>query len=303
MNDKYQRGDRVKHEARTDWGLGEVLADQAGDKVQVIFEDAGLKMFSVDVAPLVKVVGEEAQSDHLSLLAKQERKKIGKSKNSTTPPDPFTTFPMAIEHFLRHFPGGFQDPRYVSSEREYKLVPRRLMVELLGREEMQALITSAGYEEICDRARRVINKTNLLSLYEKLWLAKGTASPGRQQLFATSLDNYLYGEEPAEDRFNAFAKMLYDIEAAKWPVATYFSFLAFPENQIFLKPQVTKHAANVLHQDIHYTPRVTWLTYSHVLKLAEEIKSRLLQDGREVLVPRDMIDIQSFIWVIGAYDD
>ncbi len=96
MGELYKRGDRVKHAVKTDWGLGEVLEDQVGDKVRIIFEDVGVKSFAL--------------------------------------------------------------------------------------------------------------------------------------------------------------QMPYDIGAAKWTVATYFLFLAFPDSRIFVKPEVTKHAARVLGIDIAYEP-------------------------------------------------
>jgi hypothetical protein len=142
--------------------------------------------------------------------------------------------------------------------------------------------------------------TNLISLYEILWLQNGVDSPGRQQLVSTALDNLLWSEAPMAKRFELFAQMLYDIGAAKWPVATYFLFLAFPGTQIFLKPEETKLAAKICRVDIQYVPEVNWTTYAEVLRLAEEIRARLIQRGQENLIPEDMIDVQSFIWVTGA---
>ena len=37
--------------------------------------------------------------------------------------------------------------------------------------------------------------------------------------------------------------MLYDIGVAKWPIATYFWFITYPDTHVFVKPEVTKHAA------------------------------------------------------------
>lgn len=88
------------------------------------------------------------------------------------------------------------------------------------------------------------------------------------------------------------------IGAAKWPIATYFLYIRFPESQIFIKPVVTQNAANILNLEINYKPELNWLTYSQVLVLAERIRMELLKDGRSILVPRDMIDVQSFIWII-----
>jgi len=303
MSAFYKRGDRVKHKTKTDWGLGEVLADQEGDKIQIVFEDAGLKMFRVDVAPLLKVEGEESQSPHLGILVKQERKRMGRPKNAAASPHELVLkFSEAVVHFLKHFPGGFQDLAYQNSERAYKTAARDLMADLLGRDAIRDLNSAGEYAKVCQHASRVMSKTSLISPYEKLWLRNGTDSPGRQQIFATSLENVLYGEGPASERFEAFFRTLYELGAAKWPIATHFQFLAFPETHIFLKPQVTKHVAKVVGMDIRYTTEVIWATYACVLNLAAKIRAELVKDGREILVPKDMIDVQSFIWVVGAYE-
>jgi hypothetical protein len=299
MNDLLKRGDRVKHESRTDWGLGEVLEDQSDDRVRVIFEDVGVKTFKLGIASFKKVAGEEAHSDYLSALVKRVSKpvrKVGKKESSSI------TLSRAIEIFLCHFPCGFQDPKYLSErvgERKYKLDAHHLTLQLLSQDQLRGLVHGGNYAEIFDRAKRIINKTNLIHHYEKIWLSTALNSEGRRQLFGNELWQLLYSEETLQCRFERYTKMLYDIGAAKWTLATYFLFLALPETQMFVKPEVTKHAAQVLAFDIDYRPKVNWPTYSRILQLAETLKQKLSEEHREELMPRDMIDVQSFIWVIG----
>jgi hypothetical protein len=303
VTELYKRGDRVKHKTRTDWGLGEVLDEQVGDKIQVIFEDAdpNLKTFAVSVAPFIKVTWEECRSEYLSGLVKRHLRQ-GHSK-AGAPIGAVPSFDLAVQKFLRFFPAGFHDAKYQADERDYKFKAHGLMLGLLGRDQMLALMGSRRYEEIWRRARKLVDQktTNLINLYEILWLRSGVNSPSRQQLFSTALDNLLWSEDAMAKCFESFAQMLYAIGAAKWLVATYFLFLAFPDNQIFPKPEVTKLAAKICRADIQYVLEVNWTTYAKVLLLTEEIKARLIQRRQENLIPRDMIDVQSFIWVIGAY--
>jgi hypothetical protein len=299
MSELYKRGDRVKHAVKTEWGLGEVLDDQVGDKVRIIFEDVGVKPFALQYTPLVRVAGDEAQSSYLDALVKYHGKKAGKTSGAAAQ---FISFSQALRSFLGIFPCGFNDPNYLSgrsSERDYKQTAHEYVRDQLSRDQMMTLIGSGRYSEICDRAKKAINQTNLIHHYEKIWLGKGISSEGRQALFARELANLLYGDKPIRERFESFVKMLYDIGAAKWTIATYFLFLAFPDSQIFVKPEVTKHAARVLGIDIVYEPEVNWPTYDHVLHLAAILKEKLAAEGRDDLVPKDMIDVQSFIWVIG----
>ena len=299
MGELYKRGDRVKHTVKTDWGLGEVLEDQVGDKVRIIFEDVGVKSFDLRYTPLSRVIGDEAQSSYLDVLVKYHGKKAKKTSGTAAP---CISFSQAVRSFLGIFPCGFNDPNYLSgrsSERNYKQTAHEYVRDQLSRDQMMALIGSGRYSEICERAKKAINQTNLIHHYEKIWLGKGISSEARQALFARELANLLYGDRPLRQRFESFVKMLYDIGAAKWTVATYFLFLAFPDSQMFVKPEVTKHAARVLGIDIAYEPEVKWPTYDRVLRFATILKDKLAAEGRVELVPKDMIDVQSFIWVIG----
>jgi hypothetical protein len=80
-----------------------------------------------------------------------------------------------------------------------------------------------------------------------------------------------------------------------WPVVTVFGFIAQPEIHIFLKPMVTKRAAEDYGFEFIYRSRPDWETYESLLGFARKI-SRDLRD----LHPKDMIDIQGFIWVQGS---
>ncbi len=263
----------------------------------VFFEDVGLKPFDLAVAKFVIVEGEEAESDYLTALV--ERCKTMPSRGLAAKAG-HTTFQKAIENFRSYFPRGFQDSAYLSgpqSEREYKFLAHELLQETLSRAAFVELLEKENFKEICDRAKALVNKTNLIYRYEKIWLNNGLASDDAKKAFATSLNTLLYGDVSLQRRFEQYVEMLYGINAAKWPIATYFLFLSCPDSQFFLKSEVTKNAAEVLGFEINYKPEVNWLTYSQVLRLAEAVKVKLIKEGQEDLVPQDMIDVQSFIWV------
>ena len=80
-----------------------------------------------------------------------------------------------------------------------------------------------------------------------------------------------------------------------WPVATVFGFIANPNEFIFLKPRVTQVAAEFYDYDFKYTSKVVWETYKSILDFAETVRKDMRQ-----LRPKDMIDLQSFIWVMGS---
>jgi hypothetical protein len=64
---------------------------------------------------------------------------------------------------------------------------------------------------------------------------------------------------------------------------------------IFLKPRVTQTAANRYGYEFAYSSKPLWETYQCLLNFAEELKIDLAD-----LEPKDMIDLQSFMWVLGS---
>jgi hypothetical protein len=82
-----------------------------------------------------------------------------------------------------------------------------------------------------------------------------------------------------------------------WPLVSVFGFIAQPEQHFFLKPNVTKIAAREYDYDFQYKSRPNWRTYLDLLGFAETVRRDLRAAG---LKPRDMIDLQSFLWVQGS---
>ena len=80
-----------------------------------------------------------------------------------------------------------------------------------------------------------------------------------------------------------------------WPVVTVFPFLAQPDRHIFLKPNVSRVAAAQYGFDLGYLSRPNWRTYASLLELADLVRADLRD-----LRPRDLIDVQSFLWVQGS---
>ena len=60
-------------------------------------------------------------------------------------------------------------------------------------------------------------------------------------------------------------------------------------------PTVTRRAADAYGYEFSYQSRPNWETYSSLLAFAETVRNDLHD-----LRPRDMIDIQSFLWVQGS---
>jgi len=285
---QFSKGDRVSHPQKVkEWGVGQVLEDCSGDKVWVYFEVGGEKTLSLDHAKLTKV----PKVDNLILdnLA-SELQDSGKNNGRKT----YEGLGYHVSNFIKYFPDGFDGEKYLEEERNYKMEAHQLMAELLDSDTFDSLLDDQEYQEICDRARKVINKTNLIFPNEKMALVDGLKSPSNQKQFSERLNELLYGKGNLEARFIDFAKCLQEMDADKWTTQTYFLFITDPKKFMFMKPEVTKQAAKACGFELNYKPELNWLTYNQLLKLSNYLMEKLSD-----LKPRDMIDIQSFIWRSG----
>jgi hypothetical protein len=202
--------------------------------------------------------------------------------------------------FLRYFPNGFLDPTYLEWERGYKQKAHETWQRELGRVEMDRLLLRGEWRELASRAVRIESRTNLLFSFEKMALRDAVRSPTGARQFAEGLRDYLYDRGGREARFARWGRVLASLPRKKtrvhtWPLHTVFGFMARPDREIFLKPNVTRLAARAYDFDFRYASRPQWDTYASLLDFADTVRHDQLD-----LEPRDMIDLQGFIWVLGS---
>lgn len=207
--------------------------------------------------------------------------------------------------FLRFFPNGFQDEKYIVWERGYKWQAHERWNELLNRKEYQSLLKKGEFSEIAARAVKIESPTNLLFSFEKMALRDAVRTPEGAKIFAEGLDDFLHGKSKIEKGFECWCATVARLPKKQsrvltHPFVTVFGFIAQPETHIFLKPNVTRRAAREYGFDFQYKSKPSWETYASLLEFADVIRHDLKD-----LKLRDMIDVQSFIWVQGSseYDE
>jgi hypothetical protein len=203
------------------------------------------------------------------------------------------------KHFLHYFPAGFRDQTYIDWERDYKWAAHREWEAQLNRREYQRLLAAGAYQDIAQRAVRIETRTNLLFSFEKMALRDAVRGRGAR-MFAEGLYQYIYGRSALRARFEAFTEVLAGLPRRQtrvltWPLHTVFGMIGNPDEHIFLKPRVTQAAAQRYAFDFQYQSRPNWDTYQSLLDFAAQVR----KDNRD-LKPRDLIDLQGFIWVLGS---
>ncbi|MFL6569791.1 MAG: hypothetical protein ACJ8HQ_11500 [Chthoniobacterales bacterium] len=208
----------------------------------------------------------------------------------------------ARKKFLRYFPKGFRDETYIEWERSYKWETHERWEEALNRDEFRRLLARQDYAEVAARAVRTEQRSrhSMMFSFEKMALRDALKSAVGAKAFAEGLYQLLHGSGSDEARFTRWVETVSALPRRQtrvltWPLVTVWGFIAQPEKHFFLKPNVTKIAARAYGFDFQYQSKPNWETYSRLLEFAEIVR-RDLRDLR----PRDMIDVQSFLWVQGS---
>jgi hypothetical protein len=204
------------------------------------------------------------------------------------------------QKFLHYFPRGFRDPTYLDWERSYKWRAHESWASELSQSEMRKMIDAGEYERLAGMAMRIESRTNLLFSFEKMALRDAVKTRAGAQHFSTGMYDFLHGRAATRTRFERWCEVIGDLPRRQtrvltWPLVTVFGFIAQPELHVFLKPTVTRIAAEAYGHEFRYMSRPNWDTYLSLLEFASDV----LRTTRS-LKPRDMIDAQGFIWVAGS---
>jgi hypothetical protein len=206
----------------------------------------------------------------------------------------------ARRKFLAHFPGGFRDETYLDWERGYKWDAHEKWEAALGKTIFESLIRARKFEEIAATAIRIESRTNLLFSFEKMALRDAVRSRAGAKAFSLALFDLLHGSDTMEARFSNWIDAVGRLPRRKtrvltWPLVTVFGFIAQPKAHFFLKPTVTREAARRYGIELQYASRPSWPLYKSLLDFVARVRSDIGD-----LRPRDMIDMQSFLWVQGS---
>lgn len=267
-----------------EWGPG-VVVKEVGNKTEVLFEKAGRKKLSNTVA-ILEEIDESEISPESPLRDKLRWREVETQKEFTA------SFDAMIDEFTKLYPEGFTDPQYIEIEREYKDSAVKQAKNLLSLEYLGDLLKNAKYEEIYKNSKALVGKTNLVFRFEQIKFSSLPESSYED--FSKILLDLLHSANDYPAKLESFGDFLSNYGAGKWTIASYFGFIHDPKHNAFVKPMAVQHAAKALHLDIQYDSHPNAITYRNLLRLYKKVEEGLLETG---LHPRDMIDIQGFLWI------
>ena len=195
----------------------------------------------------------------------------------------------ARARFLHWFKDGFESHRFLTEERDYKIAAK---TKLDAAAPVEEAAIGNGYAEAILSAFRA---TNLLYPIEKAKL-QAVLRGSDADAFVRAAARFTLGE--IKTGLAQMHAALKPQDNAKWTAVTYLPFLWRPDQHMFLKPEVTKDfAARVGHRFAkEYEATLKPSVYESLLDLASKTEVEL-----SALKPRDRVDVQSFIWVVGDY--
>lgn len=264
---------------KEEWGIGKVIDGVGNNVYEVFFTKGGFRKFDKKNNPLVESTEQFSDEifEHLN-------------RNSV---ESFTTVSDLQTYFLTNYENGFEGQTYKDRERDYKDKAHNLIVELLEFDVFKDLIECNNYDEIVKRTLKVVNSTNLIFPNEKMALKDGLNTDELKEKFSQILFDVLFNRDDEQSNFEKFIYFLESINADKWTIASYFQFFMYPNEYIFIKPSITQKIAEISAYDIEYTPQLNWNTFSKVQQFLKYFRKNI-----ESLHPKDMIDVQSFIWCV-----
>lgn len=221
-------------------------------------------------------------------------------KRAVKPSIQLRSIARARRKFLRAFPAGFRDETYLDWERDYKWRAHLRWREELSETSFHRLIANRKFNEAASLASSIESRTNLLFSFEKMALRDAIRPPAGAQAFACALFDFLHGGDSPEIRFASWIAALDALPRRQtrvltWPLATVFGFIAQPKEHFFFKPTVTREALRRCDVEFDYSSRPSWPVYKALLDAVRSVRS-----GIASMRPRDMIDMQSFLWVQGS---
>lgn len=295
-----------RHKKRPEWGLA-MIAWEHDTKRGYQFEDGELRIFGEDFYPLLEEVDRPADraaatiSTLERLMGVSQERKDGPSDDALIPQRP--TFEDQLAIFRAEFEAGFDDEKWLEdvrgtgAKRRLKRHRDAALEEaqsILGAKELKALHKAENYEEITERALKVLDGTDLVTGAEVKLLKK--MQPPRRRSFGKAVFELLHGDGAFDLRFERFVAELNTALPKKkqpsWQLATTLPALMYPETHICVRPTSFRDQARWMAPRLVFTRAPNAPTYARLLDMANAVKTELAASGDPA---KDMSDVHDFI--------
>lgn len=193
--------------------------------------------------------------------------------------------------FLKHFPSGFSDESYLGpkGERGVKLAAKAALEDVLTPEAAlsatleQCLAIKPAFRGDLFHRVELAKVGDMLATPEAPGFLRGAALVTRGEVAAG---------------LNLISESVGQHMQPSWTLATYLPSLWDPSRNIALKIQATQTVAGWMGHRfcVDYVAQLDPAVHASLHDFAQKVETAIAD-----LKPRDMIDVQSFIWVVARY--
>jgi hypothetical protein len=215
------------------------------------------------------------------------------------------TYSQALERFRKAFAGGFQDEQYALRERDWKWSRHEMWRDSVSPDGFRTLATASPEQATALIEQMIETESPMLHPRDEIVPLRDVIhQPEHAATYFTTLADLLEAPSLTPDVFDNHLQALASLPAvgsgnlATWTIVTIIPYLVQPSRHMFLKPGRIDEATRRLGKNIHCSPTPTWDTYQRVLAFGNDLLEFLKPHGAQ-----DMIDVQSFIWVITSPDE
>lgn len=298
-------------------GAGKVVSEDAS-QVRIYFRDVDdsnpekrVKVFDARGLPKLTVV-ESFEDPVLDNLPPWIDGKFQRYKTDLT-------IGASKREFLRRFPDGIDDAAFQRAEIDYKRSAHERYTTLFGPyardwvadRNHEAIATALDQVYGDPKVSKIGADTRLNLLYQRVEepayfdaLRNGGESTVRYA--EAALDFIEDGGTTEFERYVSALERLPTREGGAridlWTTLTWLPFIAAPDRHCLIKPTIIQSFASALPFECHYRSKLNHLTYRSTQEMTECLRETLRSsevnlNGREL----DMIDVQSFMWVVARY--
>jgi hypothetical protein len=294
----FEPGQILTHSAAPDLGRMRINA-VTNNHIYVSQENAAggeEKTFQIDNAGLVLAKDQTSTGfparRALEVLGVKKRKPSAKGVTKKVPNA--WPFDEAYKRFEAKYPGGFGDAAFLKDEREVKTAARARWQEQFGPNGLSQLQASKNPEEAAKAFVKVNTGLNLLHPIEFAKFKSALASSPNSLALAQELVAAADEGSLSEARFNSLLKA-YEacgIKTGLWTLLTHWLYLGSAKGFPFMKPTITKAAAEGLALSLNYETKPSYAGYQKVVELYDKLWTLLEPKGA-----KDWQDLQSFVWI------
>ncbi len=292
----------VQHIRRPQWGMATLVEEGDGRKVYH-FTDGKVRTFREEYCGLLEAVelSEERRSEVMTTLSRSVRP-ASRRHTSGQGPAPLMPFSDQLKIFQMLYPGGFQDPKYLSEVRgrdssrnrkRFRDPVVKLAAQNLGQEVLEKLLEEDRHTEIITRLVNTFARTDMVQLTRDVKPLR-TVPLEHHPAVAQALVDLLYGDKAINERLLTWRNTLMSAGlSASWPSLTAPLMLVHPHEHICVRQSIFAAQARLLASGRNLSTSAHPSDYLWVCKMVEALVEKLNASG---LKPEDRLDVFEFIW-------